>query len=231
MQVVPDEAWRCRGDYLAHIGPSAGCVDPRYLHYGCGLQSRFIASRSIVDPRESTEPASLTLGADPHEFAVPVPDLEEQRRIADFLDDQVARIDQAIAASAPTTKSFADGAPAAARSTGAPGLRRFSGLRRPGTSAAMICGGYRRERARSDYTDVTTACRTTRSVDCRHPRGWSDAWRLSASRLETDDRLHHSSASSYAGDALVVRRRYVGQSAVVTDVWSEALLRLSIATV
>lgn len=76
--------------------PDRGVVDPRYLHHLLRSQpyrdqyNLFIRANTTFDRRIQQE--------DLDQLPVWLPGLEEQRRIADFLDDRVARIDQIITA-------------------------------------------------------------------------------------------------------------------------------------
>ena len=84
----------CFQNTLLRLRPRAGITDGRYLAWwarhahGSGLIAAVSSGANIQH-----------LGSDGlKRLQVDVPPLEEQRRIADFLDDQVARIDRIIAA-------------------------------------------------------------------------------------------------------------------------------------
>ncbi len=67
-------------------------LDSRYLYYAC-------CSSSFVDQvvaRSTGVSYPAITATDLASIAIPVPPLEEQRRIADFLDDQVTLLDRAI---------------------------------------------------------------------------------------------------------------------------------------
>lgn len=69
-------------------------VESRFLAYACRSEP-FVAAvvaRSTGVSYPAINPSDLA------SIALPMPDAQEQRRIADFLDDRVARIDQIIAA-------------------------------------------------------------------------------------------------------------------------------------
>jgi len=79
---------------FAILEPISDSIDARYLAYAC-MSDGFVDSvvaRSTGVSYPAINPGEL--GA----IRIPVPGLAEQRRIADFLDDQVARIDNVIAA-------------------------------------------------------------------------------------------------------------------------------------
>lgn len=68
-------------------------VDARFLHYACRSE-RFV--QDVVSRSTGVSYPAITandLGA----ISIDVPRLDEQRRIADFLDDQVALMDRAVA--------------------------------------------------------------------------------------------------------------------------------------
>ena len=75
------------------LRPTLG-VDPRFLNYQLHSASR----RAEIDRRSKfMPPAQFDIAWE--DFAaleIPLPPVEEQRRIADFLDDQVARIDALV---------------------------------------------------------------------------------------------------------------------------------------
>lgn len=82
------------GDYLVcEVDPA---IRPRYLHYLLRSQ-RFVGEMRIrslgIRPNQER-----LYWEDLAEIAIPLPPKDEQRRIADFLDDRVARIDQIITA-------------------------------------------------------------------------------------------------------------------------------------
>jgi type I restriction enzyme S subunit len=87
-------------DYLV-LRPRLG-VEARYLHYT--FRSDWFVSMMISRLRGigSTDQGNVRtprINADDLlDIGIAIPDLEEQRRIADFLDDQVARIENIIAA-------------------------------------------------------------------------------------------------------------------------------------
>ena len=79
------------GFAIIEAGPD---VDPRFLVYAC-REDRFVSqveTRSTGISYPAINPSELA------SISIRLPPLEEQRRIADFLDDQVTRIDKAIAA-------------------------------------------------------------------------------------------------------------------------------------
>lgn len=79
--------------FLVRFRPSAD-HDPRFLYYA--LQTRGIQDRIASEAVTST---IQNFNADRYaQLVVPHPQLDDQRRIANFLDDRVARIDQIIAA-------------------------------------------------------------------------------------------------------------------------------------
>ncbi len=67
-------------------------VDAGYLYYACRADSFVdeVVARSTGVSYPAINPSELG------SISVPVPPLEEQRRIADFLDDQVALLDRAV---------------------------------------------------------------------------------------------------------------------------------------
>lgn len=79
------------GYHLALIRPQQ-MINPRFLSWA--LHSEFVSAQLAVRASGVTR-FGLTYGAIKG-LQIPLPDLEKQRRIADFLDDQVTRIDQAI---------------------------------------------------------------------------------------------------------------------------------------
>ena len=68
--------------------------DPRFLSYACRSDEfvEEVVSRSVGVSYPAIAPGDLM------DIGLPAPEESEQRRIADFLDDRVARIDQIIAA-------------------------------------------------------------------------------------------------------------------------------------
>lgn len=88
-----DEDFVC-GYHLALIRPSSRDIYPRYLNWS-------LRGREVLG-YWSSQASGMTrygLGLNSIKSApIHVPDLETQRRIANFLDDRVARIDQIIAA-------------------------------------------------------------------------------------------------------------------------------------
>lgn len=79
--------------FVCELGPS---VNGRYLHHLLRSQAMIAAFRANskgIRPNQWDLPYEVL-----HDIPLPMPPLEEQRRIADFLDDRVARIDQIIAA-------------------------------------------------------------------------------------------------------------------------------------
>jgi type I restriction enzyme S subunit len=89
--VTDEEA--CYAGYLVRFRANRGRVLPRYVAYWTQSQHHLPqldlgAVRSTIDNFSASKFRSMRL---------PVPVLEEQRRIAEFLDDQVARLDAAAA--------------------------------------------------------------------------------------------------------------------------------------
>jgi type I restriction enzyme S subunit len=85
--------------YLVRFRPLAR-TDPRFIYYASQSQpfQGQVASEAVVS-------TIANFNADRYaNIRIPLPDALEQRRIADFLDDQVARIDNAIAARRLQTK-------------------------------------------------------------------------------------------------------------------------------
>jgi type I restriction enzyme S subunit len=86
-----DEA-ACYAGYLVRFRANLNLADPRFIAYWSQSQP-FVdqlavgSVRSTIDNFSAGKYQNMTLR---------VPDLDEQRRIADFLDDQVARLDQAL---------------------------------------------------------------------------------------------------------------------------------------
>lgn len=81
------------GYHLAIVRPRSG-VDPKFLSWA--LTSMFVRGQLSAAANGMTR---YGLTYDAIESArIPMPELANQRRIADFLDDQVARIDSIIAA-------------------------------------------------------------------------------------------------------------------------------------
>jgi type I restriction enzyme S subunit len=79
------------GYHLAILRPGPG-VDPKFFYWT--LNSDFVGEQFSAKANGMTR---FGLGIDSiRSTCIPVPPIEEQRRIADFLDDQVGRIDQAI---------------------------------------------------------------------------------------------------------------------------------------
>lgn len=79
--------------FVCELGPS---VNGRYLHHLLRSQAMIAAFRANskgIRPNQWDLPYEVL-----HDIPLPMPPLEEQRRIADFLDDRVARIDKIIAA-------------------------------------------------------------------------------------------------------------------------------------
>jgi len=76
---------------MAAIVPSVK-LDYRYLHFALASQYESIRNMAGGDLRDGLNLQHIG------DIRIPSLALEEQRRIADFLDDQVARIDQVIAA-------------------------------------------------------------------------------------------------------------------------------------
>lgn len=77
---------------FAVLTPTQG--DPRYFGYACRSDNfvQEVVSRSVGVSYPAISPADLM------DISLPSPDLEEQRRIADFLDDRVACIDRIVGA-------------------------------------------------------------------------------------------------------------------------------------
>lgn len=69
-------------------------VEPRYLSYACQSDAFVdqVVARSVGVSYPAIGPSELAT------ICIPAPPVDEQRRIADFLDDQVARIDNIVAA-------------------------------------------------------------------------------------------------------------------------------------
>ena len=74
---------------MAAVVPSE-CLDYRFLHYWLTSNYESIRNLGGGDLRDGL---NLQMIGD---IDIPLPPIEEQRRIADFLDDQVGRIDQTI---------------------------------------------------------------------------------------------------------------------------------------
>lgn len=87
-----DRAMVC-GYHLAIVRPS-GCYHPKFLNWA--LRSDEARGQFTIAAKGMTR-YGLTYDAI-KSVELPVPTLEEQRRIADFLDDQVTRINNTIAA-------------------------------------------------------------------------------------------------------------------------------------
>lgn len=103
--LVPDEAaGHTFAGFLVRFRPGSG-ADPRFVTYA--IQSTPVQQQITADAVTST---ISNFNADKYaNLELPTAPLEEQRRIADFLDDRVARIDQIIAARQQQTKLI-DGA-------------------------------------------------------------------------------------------------------------------------
>lgn len=70
-------------------------IDPRFMHHLLRTP-QYLAQYRLYTRADTTFDRRVSKD-DFHSMPVPVPPLEEQRRIADFLDHQVARLDRAIA--------------------------------------------------------------------------------------------------------------------------------------
>jgi type I restriction enzyme S subunit len=81
------------GDYL--VCGVRGDVDSRYLHHV--LRSSWFVGEMRIRSRGIRPSQERLYWGDLADIAIPVLPLEEQRRVADFLDDQVARLDAASA--------------------------------------------------------------------------------------------------------------------------------------
>ncbi len=91
---IMDDIDACYAGFLVRFRPNAKLVDGRYVGYWMQssdywAQIEVGAVRSTIDNFSAGKYQNLV---------VPVPPLEDQRRIADFLDDQVTRIESATAA-------------------------------------------------------------------------------------------------------------------------------------
>jgi type I restriction enzyme S subunit len=91
------------GDYL--VCGVRGDMDPRYLHHV--LRSSWFVGEMRIRSRGIRPSQERLYWRDLADIAIPVMPLEEQRRVADFLDDQVARLDAALEQAASIAKHVA----------------------------------------------------------------------------------------------------------------------------
>ncbi|GAB47457.1 type I restriction-modification system specificity subunit, partial [Mobilicoccus pelagius] len=176
--------------------------DARYLNYV--LQSKpYLAELTRLSKWMPPSQFDI-LWTDLRTVEVPAPPIEEQRRIADFLDDRVARIDQIIAAREGQLDLMAEQhlgiLDREVRDAGPP--RRLAGLlTQAGVGVVVNPSSYFRDdgvpfihgyNVRDGYLDLSEYKRM--SVE--------DSIRLSRSRLQR-------------GDVLVVRAGFPGRAAVV----------------
>jgi type I restriction enzyme S subunit len=118
-----DEA-ACYAGYLVRFRADLDLADPRFIAYWSQSQP-FLdqlavgAVRSTIDNFSAGKYQNMTLR---------VPDLDEQRRIADFLDDQVARLDRTVAQRYTQLQTLSEWALAAISELLAPPARSGDGL-------------------------------------------------------------------------------------------------------
>jgi type I restriction enzyme S subunit len=113
------------------------CLDPRYLLY-------VVAALGPEFDRLAYGSTHMTIYMpDLEAIEVPVPPLEEQRRIADFLDDQITRIDSLIALERQQVDLLAEllRALITATVTGASGLAATKAEPRPGARPRVTLAG------------------------------------------------------------------------------------------
>lgn len=183
------------------VAEAASGYDPRFLYYACRSDPFVdeVVARSVGVSYPAINPGDLAA------IPIPSPTIEAQRRIVDFLDDQVARIENIIAVR--RAQVLALGSLAIARAdeilavTDAP-IRRLGSLLALGAVGVVVnpssyfveegvpfVHGYN---VRDGFLDLSDLKRMTAA----------DSAALSRSQLR-------------AGDVLVVRAGYPGRAAVV----------------